>query len=67
MTSEVISLADKKDLRQTTFRANPELIRKARFLLDREGKSVAQFLVEALEHYVTEHEGEIQQPKGECA
>jgi predicted DNA-binding protein len=67
MTSEVISLAEKKDLRQTTFRADPELIRKARFLLDREGKSVAQFLVEALEQYVSTHEDTLTQPKSDCA
>jgi predicted DNA-binding protein len=66
MTSEVLSLADQKP-RQTTFRTDPELLRKARFLLDREGKSVAQFLNEALERYVQEHEGEITQPKSDCA
>jgi predicted HicB family RNase H-like nuclease len=56
MTSEVIALAEKKPLRQTTFRIDPNLLRRARFYLDIEGKSVAQFVVEQLEHYVQRHD-----------
>ena len=56
MTSRVIHLADQKHIRQTTLRADAELLRKARFYLDEEGKSVAQFLVEQLERYVQQRE-----------
>lgn len=58
MTSEVISLEDKKDLRQTTVRVAPELLRKARFYLDEERKSVQEFLAEQLEQYVHRREQE---------
>jgi hypothetical protein len=51
MTSEVISLADKKP-RATTLRVDPELLREARFFLDEEDKSVNEFLLEQLTAYV---------------
>jgi hypothetical protein len=47
---------ENKILRQTTFRVDPELLRNARYYLDKEGLSVAQFLVQQLEKYVQEHE-----------
>jgi predicted HicB family RNase H-like nuclease len=55
MKSEVIPLADAKP-RQTTLRVDPELLRKARFFLDEEGKSVSEYLVEQLRHYVAQRE-----------
>lgn len=58
MTSEVISLANKKLLRQTTVRVEPELLRKARFYLDEDGKSVQEFLAEQLATYVRQREQE---------
>jgi hypothetical protein len=68
MTSEVISLADKKPLRQTTVRAEPELLRKARFYLDEDGKSINEFLVEQLTTYVRQREQASSSPiKEECA
>lgn len=57
MTSEVISLADKKP-RATTLRVDPELLRKARFFLDEEDKSVNEFLLEQLTAYVRRREKE---------
>lgn len=58
MTSEVISLADKQSLRQTTLRVPPELLRKARFFLDEDGKSINEYLTEQLEAYVRRREQE---------
>jgi hypothetical protein len=57
------------ELRQTTFRIDPDLLRRARFYLDEEGKSVAQFVVEQLERYVREHEegGSLHASDEECA
>lgn len=67
MTSEVISLADEK-LRATTVRVRPELLRKARFYLDEENKSIQEFLAEQLEQYV-QHREQAQPPQTteECA
>jgi hypothetical protein len=56
MTSEVISLAEKKPVRQTTVRVEADLLRKARFYLDEDGKNVQEFLVEQLARYVCERE-----------
>lgn len=69
MTSEVISLADKKTLRQTTLRIEPELLRKARFYLDEEEKSINEFVVEQLKNYVAmrEHEGQGESSIPHCA
>jgi predicted HicB family RNase H-like nuclease len=55
MTSEVLSMADHKP-RQTTLRVDPELLRKARYYLDAEGKSVQEFLVQQLHAYVAQHD-----------
>lgn len=68
MTSGVIALADQKP-RQTTLRADPELLRKARFYLDEEHKSINEFLVEQLEVYVRQRdEQRATSPKAaECA
>lgn len=66
MTSEVISLAEKK-LRQTTLRVDPELLRKARFFLDEEEKSVSEFLIQQLEQYVQQREHQVPRPKADCA
>jgi excinuclease UvrABC nuclease subunit len=43
-------------LRQTTLRVEPELLRKARFFLDEEGKSINEYLVQQLTEYVRECE-----------
>ena len=56
MATGVLSLTEKKRIRQTTFRAEADLLRKARFYLNEEGKSVAQFLNEELETYVRQRE-----------
>ncbi len=68
MTSEVISLTDKKNLRVTTLRADPDLLRKARYFLDEENKSINEFLVEQLTIYVR-HREQRQAPRKaeECA
>lgn len=67
MTSGVITLADQKP-RQTTVRVDPDLLRKARFYLDEEDKSVQQFLVEQLEQYVQSREqSRPLRPREECA
>jgi hypothetical protein len=55
MTSQVITLAE-TSLRQTTLRVDAVLLRKARFLLDEEGKSINEFLVEQLAAYVQRRE-----------
>lgn len=66
MTSEVIALADAKP-RQTTLRVDPELLRKARFYLDEEGKSVSEYLVEQLRHYVAQREHKAPGRQEDCA
>jgi len=55
MTSQVITLTE-TSLRQTTIRVDAALLRKARFLLDEEGKSINEFLVEQLAAYVQQRE-----------
>lgn len=69
MTAGVITLADKKPPRQTTLRVDPELLRKARFYLDEDGKSINEFVVEQLTHYVQQRERERASPQSaaECA
>jgi hypothetical protein len=68
MTSGVISLAEKKPLRQTTLRVEADLLRKARFYLDEDGKSVTEFLIEQLEQYVQRREQSGTKPlTQECA
>ena len=54
--------------RATTLRVDPELLRKARYFLDEEDKSVNEFLLEQLTAYVRQREQE-QPPrsKEECA
>lgn len=47
---------EQKRMKQTTLRVDAALLRKARFYLDCENKSVVEFLVEQLEDYVQEHE-----------
>ena len=56
-------LAEKK-LRSTTLRADPELIRTARYLLDKEGKTIHAFLVEQLECYVRGRQKDTSVPSG---
>ena len=36
-------------LKQTTYRVDPEILRQARLLLDRQGKSVNDYITEQLE------------------
>jgi hypothetical protein len=40
------------ELRQTTVRARPELLREAKFFLDEDGSSITEFCVKQLEQYV---------------
>jgi len=56
MTAGVISLAEKKIQRQTTLRIDPELLRKARFYLDEENKSINEFVTDQLAAYVAQRE-----------
>jgi predicted HicB family RNase H-like nuclease len=51
-----IPVAEKKDTKQTTVRVKPELMRKARFYLDEENKSVQEFLADCLATYVHRRE-----------
>ena len=43
-------------LKQTTLRVDPEVLRKVRFHLAAENKSVNEFLAEQLEAYLAQHE-----------
>lgn len=43
-------------MRQTTLRIDAEKLRKARYYLDSENKSVNEFLVEQLETYIAQKE-----------
>lgn len=54
---------EKKELKQTTLRVDPLLLRKARFYLEGEHKSVSEFLVEQLETYVAHHEKRDHKPE----
>ena len=56
MTSEVITLTKHSSVRQTTLRIDADLLRRARFYLDEDGKSVSEYLVEQLRLYVQERE-----------
>lgn len=42
--------------RATTLRADPETLRKARYFLDKHGKTINEFLVEQLERFIHECE-----------
>lgn len=56
MTSQENPLAAQKETKQTTVRVVPELLRKARFYLDEENRSVQEFLAECLTAYVQERD-----------
>lgn len=45
-----------KTWRQTTIRVDAELLRKARYFLDREHLSVNEFFIKSLEAYLAERE-----------
>lgn len=68
MTSEVLALSEKNPIRQTTLRVEAELLRKARFYLDEDGKSVQEFLAEQLAAYVRKREKKGDLPRSaDCA
>lgn len=56
MTSQGVLVLDTNKPRQTTVRVPPETLRKARYHLDKEGRSIQEFLAEQLERYVREQE-----------
>lgn len=56
MTSEVIPMAEKKDLRQTAVRVAPEVLRLAKYHLDKEGSNLQEFLSQQLLRYVAQRE-----------
>jgi hypothetical protein len=64
LTSEVIPMAEKKDLRQTAVRVAPEILRLAKYHLDKEGSNLQEFLSEQLERYVEQRTQE--QPRREA-
>lgn len=54
MTSEGILMPKTKDLRQTAVRLPPELLRLAKYYLDKENSNLQKFLSGQLERYVEE-------------
>jgi hypothetical protein len=50
-------------LKQTTIRVDPDVLRKARYYLDAENRSVNEFLAEQLAAYIWEHEGCLRLPR----
>lgn len=68
MTSQGVLILDTDKLRQTTVRVPPDLLRKARFYLDEEGKSIQEFLADQLAEYVRKREKKTNQSRTtDCA
>jgi hypothetical protein len=47
-------------LKQTTIRVDPQVLLKARFVLNAQNKSVTEYLAEQLESLATEYDKQIQ-------